>query len=399
MPEPTPIDVNSMSQTDQIDNPEVLSPVIEHVEQDNSASPPLIHRFIYNWLITDPGLNYTTKKNYQVQKHEDMRTLYFCGGRLRTVKQRPLNLITGVLIVLPAVLFWVYEAQWVWENVSPAPVIIFTYLWCVTLALFFKASTCDPGVLPRNIHLPLNVDPVTHSFIAKVVPEEYSNSISLPHKSKDTTSQVVPTFTKNRETSSNSPGVLVKYCGTCHIWRPPRASHCTVCNVCVVNHDHHCVFLNNCVGIRNYRYFLWFLACSSLTSILLSALSFIQVVHYKFMNDPLLDDFGDSIYKYPVGFFLALYGTVSLVYPTLLWGLHLCLTGWNLTTREYLNNVWGRKHSNFVNVFDTQSLIKNLYINWISKPNGITLMRMTDPYDPGDLRMEKVAPLSAFPTM
>lgn len=29
-------------------------------------------------------------------------------------------------------------------------------------------------------------------------------------------------------------GRWVKYCRTCHVWRPPRASHCAVCGYCMV---------------------------------------------------------------------------------------------------------------------------------------------------------------------
>ena len=41
-----------------------------------------------------------------------------------------------------------------------------------------------------------------------------------------------------------------RFCETCKIWKPPRASHCATCDNCIKDFDHHCGTLNVCIGAR-----------------------------------------------------------------------------------------------------------------------------------------------------
>lgn len=359
--------------------------------------PSWWHVFVTNWLIADPNLLQTDGNDnrgprmYEAQKYDNINHIYVFGGRLRIVKQFPWNLFVGFVLVGLAVLFWVFEAKWVWHNVSPSLPIVFSYVWFIAICMFIRASTSDPGILPRNIHIPskmglqVNEKPenekpandnnnegeqgVNKGFKG---PDEYFNTISLPYYNDKTY------------------GVRIKYCTTCHIWRPPRTSHCRVCNGCVVNHDHHCNYINNCVGIRNYQYFLWFLLSSVICCGLLIIMSAIQLFHYRNTSNTI-DSFRHSIQTFPIPFFLFIITLILIIYPIAILVLHVILSSQNLSTREYLNNV--RPSNDYIHVYNTHNVFKNVYLNWFGKVRGPAYFEPRDTYKPGDVRADNVPPL------
>lgn len=107
----------------------------------------------------------------------------------------------------------------------------------------------------------------------------------------------------------------MRLCSTCNHMRPPWVHHCKVCTKCVmltiksnqvrcyVMMDHHCPVTANCVGIRNYKYFFFYLVYEvcihkivPLTAIKLVGVSFALAISFPsfmdcFWNDrSLLDD-------------------------------------------------------------------------------------------------------------
>lgn len=82
----------------------------------------------------------------RVHEYFDGNTIFCLGGRWQNTKHRPVNIATGIFVVIPCILFFVFEASWLWHNVSPALPIIFAYLAYVCTSSFIHASVSDPGV-------------------------------------------------------------------------------------------------------------------------------------------------------------------------------------------------------------------------------------------------------------
>lgn len=73
------------------------------------------------------------------------------------------------------------------------------------------------------------------------------------------------------DTIINDKEIILSYCNTCNIRRPPRTFHCSRCDACIEVHgkyrslfshillDHHCPWVGTCVGKRNHKNFAYFL--------------------------------------------------------------------------------------------------------------------------------------------
>lgn len=305
-----------------------------------------------------------TKKPNLGRNHEyfEGNTVFCMGGRLQNTHHRPINIATGSFVVIPATLFFIFSAPYLWYNISPAVPVVFGYLFYVCISSFIHASASDPGVLPRNLHRfppaddnedPLRLAPPTNDW----------------------------TLIKSAESSTAAMEVPTKYCKTCNIWRPPRAHHCRLCDNCVETQDHHCVWINNCVGRRNYRYFFTFLVTATLLCVFCCGACLAQIFIYA--NQQGIG-FGRAINDLRVPFALVIFSVLGFMYPAALMGYHLFLMGRGETTREFLNSHKFLKKDRY-RAFTQGSMWKN-WIVVLCRPRPPTYYRFKNPFEGGDQR-------------
>ncbi|SPN99975.1 related to ERF2 - protein involved in palmitoylation and localization of Ras2p [Cephalotrichum gorgonifer] len=296
----------------------------------------------------------------RVFEYFEGNTVFCLGGRWQNARQRPVNVATGLFIVIPAVLFFAFSAKELWHEVSPAIPIIFAYVLYICFSSFIHASVSDPGILPRNLHQfppvadPLQLGPPTTDWV----------------------------LVKSADKSSAAMEVPVKHCRTCNIWRPPRAHHCRLCDNCIETHDHHCVWLNNCVGRRNYRYFFAFVSSATVLGLYLAGTSLAQVLLYQHREGV---SFGRAADHLRVPFAMVIYGLIAFLYPMALMSYHVFLMARGETTREYINSHKFAKSERY-RAFTHNNWIRN-WIVVLCRPRTPTYYGFKRKYTPGDQRL------------
>lgn len=157
------------------------------------------------------------------------RNKIFLDGLCITGPQVSMLGVTFLLVCLPTLLWRIVAYDYLFLYTTPALPRLTISCFVLSLALLLRVSCSDPGILPRR-------------DVAKALRPEVPEGPELE--------RLVDPF-------ANTGGA--KWCPTCRVHRPLRASHCQECDNCVLHFDHHCHLLNNCIGQRNYLSFIAFL--------------------------------------------------------------------------------------------------------------------------------------------
>ncbi|KAL0482635.1 palmitoyltransferase ZDHHC14/18 [Acrasis kona] len=278
-----------------------------------------------------------------IYKHWPSNSKLVCGGKAIFGPDK-LFLVSIVLIIIPTLS---YPAQvWSYFILSQHPAlysiivgISIIGLLVVTSSFFYTAS-CDPGILPRKQMILSSIykhsDSQYSDFQSNQVDPNRINEAQIRTKSD----LLPPTY---QTVYVQGVPTALKYCYTCHIYRPPRASHCQRCENCVEKFDHHCPWTGTCIGRRNYASFSVFTFSAAIMCIFVMAtcilhLVLVSIEEYTNTNQSGGLAFGRVLGRCPVSILLLLYFTGIGIFTGSLTAFHSYLICTNQTTYESIKS-------------------------------------------------------------
>jgi len=204
---------------------------------------------------------------------------FYFQGRLMTgpKSDRKSNIIAWSFLLVISILFFAFGWSFLLGEVTLILPLSSVFLFICTVLFFFMTSFTDPGIIPRKQISELcgnNGSPLQTS-----VRKEGSQ------QSQNTSYQLTLDSTKKRSISKYNSS---KFCQVCNIVKPNKTTHCNDCDNCVEGFERHAHFLNNCIGKRNYKYFIGFVASLILLSISY-VLGFLIIIVTRTAGDPDVD--------------------------------------------------------------------------------------------------------------
>ncbi|KAH0861542.1 hypothetical protein HID58_089803 [Brassica napus] len=280
---------------------------------------------------------------------------FFCGGRLIFGPDVNSLFLTSFLIGAPALTFCIRMLVWIQKDDPIFNYTVLTSAFILTLLVFtflFLTSARDPGIIPRN-KTSLNLEDGSNSSLTQSM--EWVNN-KTPHLK-------IP---RTKDVFVNGYTIKVKFCETCLLYRPPRASHCSICNNCVQRFDHHCPW-------RNYPFFICFISTSTLLCIYIFAFSWINLIRQP---GRLWSTMSHDI----ISVILIIYSFVSIWFVGGLTIFHVYLMSTNQTTYENFRSRYDKKENPY-----KRGLLKNVKEVLFAKipPSQLDLRAMVPEEDDG----------------
>lgn len=240
----------------------------------------------------------------------------------------PQNYAAWTCILAPSGLFFGLALPYYWARVHPAVVLVASFFLLLAVVFLLCACFSDPGIIPRR-------EIVEATGIAEKLRQELGYDVlgrvvdvKEDALGRRTTQVMVP-----QELRDNG----YRWCATCKIIRPPRASHCPDCDNCVLRFDHHCPYVNNCVGQRNYFFFIGFT-----TSVSCLALVVIPLLLWYFIRSLMHDDDSEDFNSVDLNgvvtgvlITVAVAGGGAALFVIVLWAYHVFLIYNGITTKEH----------------------------------------------------------------
>lgn len=152
------------------------------------------------------------------------------------------NCCAWSFIIIPSVFYFWLCTDFLVQHVSWTLPVLTALILLSTVTFLLLTSCTDPGIIPRHS---LQQLAGLESTVAQCMGSGPANRIVFDSA----------TCEWEVELTAEQLANGYKWCNSCKIVRPPRASHCSDCDNCVLRFDHHCPFVNNCIGQRNYAYF------------------------------------------------------------------------------------------------------------------------------------------------